>query len=835
MRKTNNLNSNPKNKNINNYTKRKAAIQCIERIKKCDMLDSDDSLRTEDSCEFINHDISESPNEDGIFEQHKKGTIIEESEDTYENSSTDIGSSSVHIKTKINKKKFNNKQEKKLKNGGNKKSNKKSEARIKRKNKKNSKMPVSVKECASSDIVTLNEKTATLDDELNEISVMSSRIYEKEVEFDIVQREKISIISQNSQEQEVETETWNSEIKAKKKVAKLDMRHDFYQHIKSGAQTVLRQITPFEHKKISRFEKEEKNILEIHKTLPEQEEMFINALPAGFTILEQPKRMLTKLMDYQLYGVSWMKSREDSIVGGGILADEMGMGKTLQALGLMLCDEPSKLTLIIAPAISINQWIQEMHKHVPNTFNIINYHGRLKKDKESLEKLLKEHNFTHQTEKDKLENSGNRNTERKNILDIAKDEEKIENVSNIMICSNQANDNSEDKGNFFKKHATPNTLNSPIGNNFKSNVLSNSKNEEIPSKKERKKQPNSNKNARDDVNDDSLYENKKLTVIITTYGTIESDYRRKEKFLFSKRFYRIILDEAHSIKDSKSSTCTAVGEINAEKRWGLTGTPVQNRVGDLYSLVKFLKLDPHSYYFCKKCECKTNKWLNYHLRDPNIHRNGFCTCGHFSASHFGWWNRRITSQVKSFAYTEKGNEIFENLKKITSHILLRRTKNNLEKELGLPSKTVYILRNYFSPQEKDFYESLYKRTQTKFMDYAIAGQVKTNYAHIFDLLQKMRLAVNHPYLAMKNVNDGIPICGFCNEEANDPIMSKCRHIFCREEAREFLQTSNLCPVCKVKITIDLNQEKEIVFKKSKINTDNWTSSTKIECLVEELS
>jgi DNA repair protein RAD16 len=97
----------------------------------------------------------------------------------------------------------------------------------------------------------------------------------------------------------------------------------------------------------------------------------------------------------------------------------------------------------------------------------------------------------------------------------------------------------------------------------------------------------------------------------------------------------------------------------------------------------------------------------------------------------------------------------------------------------------------------------------------------------------MRLAVNHPFLLYKN-DSGVPICGYCNEEADDPIVSKCKHVFCREEARIFLAKSPLCPVCKVKITIDLNQAEDLSFKKN-VFTENWTSSTKIECLVEELT
>ena len=66
-----------------------------------------------------------------------------------------------------------------------------------------------------------------------------------------------------------------------------------------------------------------------------------------------------------------------------------------------------------------------------------------------------------------------------------------------------------------------------------------------------------------------------------------------------------MLDEAHCIKDRSCSTAQAVFKLTALYRWGLSGTPLQNRVSELYSLVRFLRLDPYSYYYCNCAEgCK---------------------------------------------------------------------------------------------------------------------------------------------------------------------------------------------------------------------------------------
>lgn len=55
---------------------------------------------------------------------------------------------------------------------------------------------------------------------------------------------------------------------------------------------------------------------------------------------------------------------------------------------------------------------------------------------------------------------------------------------------------------------------------------------------------------------------------------------------------RVILDEAHNIKERSTNAAKAAFALNATYKWCLSGTPLQNRVGELYSLVRFLGADP---------------------------------------------------------------------------------------------------------------------------------------------------------------------------------------------------------------------------------------------------
>ena len=83
--------------------------------------------------------------------------------------------------------------------------------------------------------------------------------------------------------------------------------------------------------------------------------------------------------------------------------------------------------------------------------------------------------------------------------------------------------------------------------------------------------------------------------------------------LHSVSWFRIICDEAHMIKDRSTSTAKAVFNLISLHKWCLTGTPLQNRVGELYSLIRFLRVDPYAYYYCKSknCSCKSLHYVRF--------------------------------------------------------------------------------------------------------------------------------------------------------------------------------------------------------------------------------
>ena len=143
--------------------------------------------------------------------------------------------------------------------------------------------------------------------------------------------------------------------------------------------------------------------------------------------------------------------------------------------------------------------------------------------------------------------------------------------------------------------------------------------------------------------------------------------------------------------------------------------------------------------------------------------------------------------------------------------MLRRTKIDRGSELGLPPRIIHTRRDLFTHEEEDFYEALFSESKTRFESFVRAGTVLNNYAHIFELLMRMRQSVNHPWLVTHRVDskDDKDVCGICHEFAEDAVMSGCKHVFCREEIQLYLQSScadePVCPVCFQPLSIDLAQ------------------------------
>ncbi|EIE77372.1 hypothetical protein RO3G_02076 [Rhizopus delemar RA 99-880] len=207
-------------------------------------------------------------------------------------------------------------------------------------------------------------------------------------------------------------------------------------------------------------------------------------------------------------------------------------------------------------------------------------------------------------------------------------------------------------------------------------------------------------------------------VLITTYGVLMNEWTRmqldsthKTTLLYNIEFWRVILDEAHQIKNPASKTSQACKDLQATRRWAVTGTPIQNKLDDLFALVRFLKHEP---------------WANH-----------------------SFWRAFIT-----IPFEKKDPKALTAVQTVLEPIILRRTKNMKDSKgqpmVPLPPKRIDIEYLSFSPEEQDIYDAIYNDSKIKFSYFCQAGHIGRNYASIFQLLTRLRQICCHPYLALQN-------------------------------------------------------------------------------------
>lgn len=98
-----------------------------------------------------------------------------------------------------------------------------------------------------------------------------------------------------------------------------------------------------------------------HPTVVTMWDELKKAPPITPVAAEQPPGISRTLKSFQLEGLNWMMQQEKTDYKGGLLGDEMGMGKTIQAVSLLMSDYPvGKPSLVVVPPVALMQWQSEI-------------------------------------------------------------------------------------------------------------------------------------------------------------------------------------------------------------------------------------------------------------------------------------------------------------------------------------------------------------------------------------------------------------------------------------------------------------------------------------------
>lgn len=363
-------------------------------------------------------------------------------------------------------------------------------------------------------------------------------------------------------------------------------------------------------------------------------------------------------------------------------------------------------------------------------------------------------------------------------------------------------------------------------------------------------------------------------LVITTYGSVSNELSSRNKGkeghypLEQIGWFRVVLDEAHMIREPATLQFKSIIRLQADRRWAVTGTPVQNRLEDLASLLAFLRLHPF---------------------DQRVN-----------------FTRHI---VEPFKLCEP--EVVPKLRILVSTITLRRLKDKID----LPPREDLLVRLDFSPEELSVYKMFERNAKDRVS--VLAGVRNgpalggNTYIHILKTILRLRLLCAHgkdllnnddlaslqgmtadmaididdddderPTLSEKKAHEMFTLlqdtnndaCGECGKklgtndgssietEAQDDVlghMTPCYHVVCRscihnyqERARQLLhpsQKSYTCQLCGEAVRFEFVQLRrrdvdaehdgpaKVQAKGSKKNMTNYQGPhTKTRALVDDL-
>lgn len=230
------------------------------------------------------------------------------------------------------------------------------------------------------------------------------------------------------------------------------------------------------------------------------------------------------------------------------------------------------------------------------------------------------------------------------------------------------------------------------------------------------------------ISDDYLERKRKIEeigkyqVIITSYDSLKRDIDLYENYCFKY----VVADEAQYIKNNNTKNSKAIKTINAETKFALTGTPIENSLSELWSIFDFIM--PGYLYKYKKFK---------ELYETPI--------------------------IK-----EQNEDVMNKLKKQIEPFVLRRTKGEVLTEL--PDKTVTILNNEMSEEQYNIYMSYMAQARKEIMSQIDINGFEKSQIKILSLLMRLRQICCHPKLFLREYEGESSKLNQCIEIIQDAVL-----------------------------------------------------------------
>ena len=218
---------------------------------------------------------------------------------------------------------------------------------------------------------------------------------------------------------------------------------------------------------------------------------------------------------------------------------------------------------------------------------------------------------------------------------------------------------------------------------------------------------------------------KNYNIVITSYELLKRDideYKKSET-----QFKFIIADEAQYIKNNNTQNAKAIKNINAETRYALTGTPIENSLSELWSIFDFIM-------------------------------PGYL---------FGY--RKFKEMYETPIVRGADEYATNKLKKLIEPFVLRRIKKEVLTEL--PDKMITILNSQMTDEQQDIYLSYLARAKKDVMEEIKENGIEKSQIKILALLTRLRQICCHPSLFIENYKGESGKLNQCIEIIKDAIQS----------------------------------------------------------------
>ncbi|KAI1419858.1 hypothetical protein F5Y12DRAFT_788698 [Xylaria sp. FL1777] len=309
-------------------------------------------------------------------------------------------------------------------------------------------------------------------------------------------------------------------------------------------------------------------------------------------------------------------------------------------------------------------------------------------------------------------------------------------------------------------------------------------------------------------------------IVLTTYGTLAHEWKQ----IYESRktsgtvllaphaiFHRIILDEAHNIKNRNSQASKAVDRLRSTYRLCMTGTPLMNRLDELYPLMRFLRIAPY------------REWENF---------------------------RRTLASIK-----HGDSRALMQIHVLLGRVLLRRTEKTIvdgQPIFTLPELTVHTVEAVFDKDQLEYYQALEQRAQLRINKYLREGTVTRNYWYILLLILRLRQCCCHPHLIKDHtIPEGVDMtpeemtdlackltrravdrvnhqrvfeCPMCQERTEYPIIIyPCGHYVCAD------CITNMAPIGEFGMEVEGNGDGTVMGKCPTEGCNESINSTQVIC------